>query len=70
MTQSQENESGDKNHLESGPKWSLLGPFFGYIKGPVKIYRVPRPGFGKICLKKSLRPLIFSEKNSTPPFFS
>ena len=31
MTQSQENEFGDKNNLETGPKWSQFGPnyFFG-----------------------------------------
>ena len=27
-----------------------------------KFYRVRMPGFGKICLKKNLRPLIFFQK--------
>ena len=26
MTQSQENEFGDKNNLETGPKWSQFEP--------------------------------------------
>ena len=34
-------------------------------KGPVKIYWVPRPGFGKnLPEKKSSPPLFFSEKKS------
>ena len=40
-------------------------------KGPVKIYQVPRPGFGKLSLKKDLRPPnFFSEKKSSTSFFS
>ena len=26
MSKSQENEFGDKNNLETGPKWAQLGP--------------------------------------------
>ena len=32
------------------------------IKGPVKIYSVPRPGFGKIFLKKVFTPFFKSKK--------
>ena len=39
-----------------------------FLNGPVKIYRVPRPGFRE---KKSSPPYFFSEKNlCPPPFFS
>ena len=32
-------------------------------KGPIKIYRVPRPGFGEnLCLKKSVHPHFFTRK--------
>ena len=33
MTQSQENEFGDKNNLETGPKWAQFGPsyFLGFF---------------------------------------
>ena len=43
-----------------------------YGKGPVKTYRVPRPGFEKNLPDKSLRPLFFSRKKKVfaPPFFS
>ena len=41
-----------------------------YGKGPVKTYRVPRPGFEKNLPDKSLRPLFLVEKGLRPfPFF-
>ena len=36
--------------------------------GPVKIYQVPNPGFGKNLPEKSLRPLLTVEKKSSPQF--
>ena len=38
-------------------------------KGPVKIYRVPRPGFGKNLPEKSLSPPFFSCKKLFAPLF-
>ena len=35
-----------------------------YVRGPVKIYWVPRAGFGKNLPKKSLYPLSISPKSS------
>ena len=41
------------------------------LKGPVKIYRVPRPGFGKNLPEKKYSPPFFSrkKKSSRPLFF-
>ena len=38
-------------------------------KRPVKIYRVPRPGFGKNLPEKNLRPPFFLKKFFAPLFF-
>ena len=38
-------------------------------KGPVKIYRLPRPGFVKNLPEKSLPPFFYSNKAITPLFF-
>ena len=38
-------------------------------KGPVNIFRIPRPGFGKNLPEKNFLPLFLVEKKSSPPYF-
>ena len=51
--------SFDKKYASFSRKENPLGKFKSKFVGkrPVKIYLVPRPGFGKNCLKKVFSPL-------------
>ena len=66
--------------IQESVMWVVIIKFLTTVtithsKGPVKIYRIPRPGFGKnlppfFSRKKIFAPLIFFEKTLSPLFFS
>ena len=62
--QQQQQQAAKTPQAPAAPRKNIYEKY----KGPVKIYRVPRPGLGKF-FKKSSPPLLV-EKSLRPPYFS